>query len=126
MTAFRVQSLCSSPDSCEQYRRRARRLRYTLRNHPSRLHRSLACLASQMNDRLAPLKCSSILPTSLPARRFESMVRQAMEKGPMRYSQRIAMLKTAAAMGLGRFEATLILAIEQNRRFPSSTEQPAH
>jgi len=53
------------------------------------------------------------------------MVRQAMEKGPIRYSQRIAMLKTAAAMGLGRFEANLILAIEQNRRFPSSIEQPA-
>ena len=48
-----------------------------------------------------------------------------MEKGPMRYSQRLAMLKTAAAMGVGRFEANLILAIEQNRRFPTAIDQPS-
>jgi hypothetical protein len=46
-----------------------------------------------------------------------------MEKGPLRYSQRLAILKTAAALGLGRFEANLILAIEQHRRFPTSVEQ---
>ena len=53
------------------------------------------------------------------------MVREAMQKGPMRYSQRLAMLKTAAAMGLGRFEANLILAIQQNRQFPSKFEEPS-
>jgi len=51
------------------------------------------------------------------------MVRQAIQTAPMRYSQRLALLKTAAAMGLGRFEANLILAIEQNRRFPSAIGQ---
>ena len=52
------------------------------------------------------------------------MAREAMEKGPMRYSQRLAMLKAASAMGLGRFEANLILAIEQNRHKPRWIERP--
>ncbi|HEV8291216.1 MAG TPA: hypothetical protein VGP94_04815 [Tepidisphaeraceae bacterium] len=114
----RVQGLCALGDPSDQYRRRARRLRHTLRNHPSRLQRSLARLASEIDDTPASVaKVGSVLPTSLQARRFEIMVREAMQKGPMRYSQRLAMLKTAAAMGLGRFEANLVLAIEQNRRF---------
>jgi hypothetical protein len=107
-------------ESCDQYRRRARRLRHTLRNHPSRLQRSLARLASEINDRPTPAaKSASVLPASLQARRFEMMVREAMQKGPMRYSQRLAILKMAGAIGLGRFEANLILAIEQNRQFPA-------
>ncbi|HEV8379331.1 MAG TPA: hypothetical protein VGP99_10815 [Tepidisphaeraceae bacterium] len=122
----RVQGLCALGEPSDQYRRRARRLRHTLRNHPSRLQRSLARLASEMDDSPADVtKTPSVLATSLAARRFEMMVREAMEKGPMRYSQRLAMLKTAAAMGLGRFEANLILAIEQNRQFPSNIEEPS-
>jgi len=78
-----------------------------------------------MDDRPAYERTSSILPTSIPARKFELMVRQAMGKGPLRYSQRQAMIKTAAAMGLGRFEANLILAIEQNRQFPRNIEEPS-
>jgi len=52
------------------------------------------------------------------------MVREGMGSGPMRYSQRLEMLKTASAMGLGRFEANLILAIEQNRANPLDCAQP--
>ena len=52
------------------------------------------------------------------------MVLEAMEKGAMHYSQRLAMLKTASAMGLGQFEANLILAIEQNRHVPKILEEP--
>ncbi len=59
-----------------------------------------------------------MLPTSPQAQRFQLMAREAMDNGPMRYSQRLEMLKTASAMGLGRFEANLILAIEQNRQKP--------
>jgi hypothetical protein len=124
MNTMRVQSPCSSPAISDQYRRRARRLRHNLRNHPSRLHRSLQRLASETNDRPTS-STSSIIPTSPAARRFEILVREVMERGPMRYSQRLAMLKTAAAMGLGRFEANLILAIEQNRQFPPTIEQPS-
>ena len=51
------------------------------------------------------------------------MVREAMETSPIRYSQRLEMLKMASAMGLGRFEANLILAIEQNRRKPLRLEE---
>jgi hypothetical protein len=53
------------------------------------------------------------------------MAREVMEKGSMRYSQRLAMLKAASAMGLGRFEANLILAIEQNRQQPMQLEGPS-
>src|SRR4051812_4524231 len=120
----RLQSLCAMGEPSDQYRRRARRLRHTLRHHPSRLHRSLAKLACEMDDRPTAVAQSSILPTSAPARKFEMMVREQTEKGPMRYSQRLTILKNAAAMGLGRFEANLILAIEQNRRFPTSIERP--
>ena len=121
----RLQSLCALEEPSDQYRRRARRLRHTLRNQPSHLQRSLARLASEMDDRPTVSEKSSILPTSLPAQKFEILVRQAIQKGPMRYSQRLEMLKTAAAMGLGRFEANLILAIEQNRQFPTKFEAPA-
>jgi hypothetical protein len=112
-------------ESSDQYRRRARRLRHTLRDHPTRLHRSLAKLASEIDHTPASATKSLILPTSIPSQRFEIMAREAMTRGPMRYSQRLAMLKAAAAMGLGRFEANLILAIEQNRQAPFKVEQPA-
>lgn len=48
-----------------------------------------------------------------------------MQPGPMRYSQRLTLLKTAAAMGLGRFEANLILAIEQNRNSSAIIGMPS-
>ena len=121
----RLQSLCALEEPSEQYRRRARRLRHTLRNQPSRLQHSLARLAAQIDDTPKPPAPSSILPTSIPAQKFEMLVREAMQNGPMRYSQRLAMLKTAAAMGLGRFEANLILAIEQNRQPPTRIDAPA-
>jgi hypothetical protein len=53
------------------------------------------------------------------------MVREALAAGPLRYSQRLAMLKIAGAMGVGRFEANLILAIEHNRQFPTQLEKPS-
>ncbi len=53
------------------------------------------------------------------------MVRETMEKSPMRYSQRLEILKAASAMGLGRFEANLILAIEQNRQKPLDFDEPS-
>ena len=120
----RVQGLCDVGESSDQYRRRARRLRHTLRNNPSRLHRSLARLATEIDNRPTPsAKSASVLPTSLQAQRFHMMVREAMETSPIRYSQRLEMLKMASAMGLGRFEANLILAIEQNRRKPLRLEE---
>src|SRR3954463_6876374 len=125
MTALRMQSLCLSADRGEQYRRRARRLRHALRNQPSRLHRSLARLASQMNYSPPAAASSSTLPTSPAAQRFESIVRQAMKESPIRYSQRLALLKTAAAIGVSPFEANLILAIEQNRVCASAVDQPS-
>ena len=53
------------------------------------------------------------------------MAREAMEKNPLRYSQRLELLKIAGAMGLGRFEANLILAIEQNRQKPFALAEPS-
>jgi hypothetical protein len=53
------------------------------------------------------------------------MVREALAAGPVRYSQRLALLKMAGAMGVGRFEANLILAIEHNRQFPAPIEEPS-
>src|SRR5213075_41188 len=87
----RLQSLCAIEDPSEQYRRQARRLRHKLANHPTRLQRSLARLASEMDERPSGPQRSSILPTSIPAQKFEMMAREVMQKGPMRYSQRLAM-----------------------------------
>jgi hypothetical protein len=122
----RMQGLCALGKTSDQYRRRARRLRHTLRDHPTRLHRSLARLAAEIDHAPASETKSSILPTSIPARRFEILVREAMAKGMMRYSQRLALFKAAAALGLGRFEANLILAIEQNRQVPSNIDWSTH
>jgi hypothetical protein len=55
---------------------------------------------------------------------FESIVKSALTSAPLRYSRRIALLKAGEALGLGRFEANLILAIEQNKLHPVSFDPP--
>ncbi len=116
----RVEGLSQLDD---QYRRRARRLRHIFRRQPGRLQRSLANLATEIDDRPIPTR-APVVVRSVRAVRFEGMIRTALSAGPLRYSQRLALLKAAEAMGLGRFEANLILAIEHNREHPVVLDTP--
>jgi len=66
-----------------------------------------------------------VRPTRLTrTTQFELMVRDALAAGRLRYSRRLALLKAAQAMGIGRFEANLILAVEQHRVQPVSMDEP--
>jgi hypothetical protein len=118
MPAVRAQ-----PDPSCDYRRRARRLRSILHRQPARLHRSLRHLADEIDHRQdEPQRVRPV--GSVRASHFESIVQNALTTGPLRYSKRIALLKSAEALGLGRFEANLILAIEQNKVHPVSLDTP--
>jgi hypothetical protein len=46
---------------------------------------------------------------------FAAMVHEALDGGILRYTQRLRLLKAAASMGIGRFDANLIIATVQHR-----------
>src|SRR5687768_11203335 len=119
MPAVRAQ-----PRESYDYRRCARRLRSILHRQPARLQRSLRHLVDEIDHRQdEPQRVRSV--RSVRASQFESIVQNSLTTGPLRYSRRIALLKSAEALGLGRFEANLILAIEQNKLQPISLDTPS-
>jgi hypothetical protein len=113
----------------EEYCRQARRLRHELRDNPARLHQSLARLSKpvlgqeqpekQPFMRLArpethglPLQCNA-----LAAEAFAAEVADCCGGGGiLRYSERSALMRQARKLGIGRFEANLIIATVLHRQ----------
>ena len=98
------------------YRRRARRLRATLRGRPGDLYRALRALADEHDGRLEA-GCRN-LPMSIDrsiARSFSGLVEDRLENGVLRFSARRQLIRQADAMGIGRFEANLLIALVQHR-----------
>ncbi len=93
----------------EHYRSAARRLRHRHRHDPGELQRSLQRLARAM-DR------AGSDPGELVgcARLFAIQVSREIEGRVMRYSARCRLLQRADELGLGRFEANLIIASVQH------------
>lgn len=120
----------------DEYRRRARRLRHVWAGNPVRLQRSLANLARSCDGRRTPAACG-LAPTSAVRRAkpqaaeqvitpvpprdvraadsFAGMVADRMTGPVLPYSGRQSLLRAATRMGIGRFEANLIIAAVQYR-----------
>jgi hypothetical protein len=88
---------------------RARRLRHQYRHDPRRLQQSLRQLATEIDG-------SRSDPGRLVgrARLFAIEVAREIEGRTMRYSARCRLLQLADELGIGRFEANLIIASVQH------------
>lgn len=92
------------------YRRRARRLRQEHRRDPQRLMRSLQALSARA-DAAAEREARTPASETVLGRRFAMEVVGRMDGGVLRYSARVALLKRAEELGIGRFEANLLMAM---------------
>jgi hypothetical protein len=139
MSVIRSQSALFSSGAAEpevdaqataNYRRQARRLRYRLQHDPVRLHQSLQSLseqspASDNSVRIPPLSADHPLrinPTL--AATFTADVIRSLDGPVLRYSQRLALLRRAADLGISRFEANLLIAAVQHRCVTSPAPAP--
>lgn len=119
--------------SADAYRRQARRLRARHRGRPADLHHSLKDL-NRARDRAwkadapraapptidrppAPSQIVAVQPMSDdgPRRFAEQIVRRLDGSGVLRYSERLRLLKAASRLGIGRFDANLMIAAVQAR-----------
>ena len=100
-------------DTASAYCRQARRLRALLANQPARLHRELSRLALRRDARVA-----SPAPVDVPSRAqaFADSVASSFEGPVLRYSQRRDLMQRARRIGIGEFEANLVIAAVQHER----------
>jgi hypothetical protein len=120
VTKARNIAMLVSPATTE-FCRRARRLRHVYRNDPVRMHRSLRELRPA--TRVAARR---VEPTD-----FAAMVAARLEGPVLPYSRRQELLRIAGRVGIGRFEANLIIASVQHRaaetrgkRIPGPLKRP--
>ena len=97
-------------DNAAAFCRQARKLRADHEGDPIRMYRRL----SQLSVTAAPEQESPPGPEQAFASRVDRTLK-AQPKSPLRYSQRLALLKEADRCGIGRFEANLIIASVQHR-----------
>jgi hypothetical protein len=114
------------PPSTTAYRSAARRLRGRFANDPARLQRALRDLARRedANRAASALRGRHPEPAVQPlqdivdgeaAARFAFLVRQHLTGPVLCYEDRESLLRTAARLGIGRFDANLIIAAVQHR-----------
>jgi hypothetical protein len=101
--------------STSDYRRQARRLRGALANQPGRLHYKLRELARRHDSAQAPNTCPAA-PVPRRAEAFAAEVAASLDGAILRYSQRRALMATARRLGMGDFEANLVIAAVQHER----------
>jgi hypothetical protein len=98
------------------YVRSARRLRARLGHDPQRLHESLNQLNRWHGRGDRDSRHSVLSPqSSALTLHFEKCVASQLTGGVLRYSTRVALLHQAKRLGIGRFEANLIIASIQHR-----------
>jgi hypothetical protein len=114
--------------SSDQYRREARRLRCRHAGRPDRLQRSLKTLATRVTlppanqDTVAPTQVGSARVCTGPAATFaERLAEQIPSSGILTYSARLQLLREAHRLGIGRFEANLLIAAGLQRRRDATT-----
>ena len=139
MVAVTIQTfpadLAEFPATTTLYLRLARRVRHVLRQRPGTMHAALRDL-NQTVDRLhvpenpspapSPMRRPACLPLSrfAPAAQvvhpaaatFAQAVVGALEGPTLRYARRQRLLRHAAALGIPRFEANLVIALVRERR----------
>lgn len=102
------------------YCRRARAVRHRYRADPARMHRELIKLAGR--DAYYRADAKTAAASSVPefdmgqiVRRFAGQVMARLDGSILRYSERLRLLQLAERMGIGRFEANLVIAVIQHR-----------
>jgi hypothetical protein len=108
-----------SPLQAAAYARSARRLRAKWKDQPARLHRELRDLPGEVFTN-RPLETPAE-KCGVPAGRhamFADMAASLIEGGVLRYSARLQLIAAAGCLGIGRFDANLIIAAVQHRARP--------
>jgi hypothetical protein len=103
-------------DAQSDYRRCARRLRAVHADKPECLQPALLQLAQAMNATRQSVSRSRL---DSPAQVFADKIASQLQDGMLRYSQRAALLEESDALGIGPFEANLIIALVQHRARPA-------
>jgi hypothetical protein len=98
----------------EELVRAARRLRGGYFNRPAEMHRRLRGLGTVSRE---------VSKEVSPERDFATLVMARIQAGVLRYSDRQTLLAAAAKMGIGRFDANLLIAMAQHRH--KATNRPA-
>jgi hypothetical protein len=94
----------------EDFLRAARRVRDGFAHRPMEMHRRLRALGT------VPREVSKDIS---PERDFATLVMMRIQAGVLRYSDRQTLLAAAAKMGIGRFDANLLIAMAQHRYKPA-------
>ena len=105
------------------YRRAARRLRGRWSHRPRRLHQELRDLAERHNS-ARPSPAPPPAAPGGPCQVFAAAVETRLEGPVLRHAQRKRLLASAAKLGIGRFEANLIIAAVQHGRLSSPASDP--
>ncbi|HWB54908.1 MAG TPA: hypothetical protein VG722_11970 [Tepidisphaeraceae bacterium] len=92
----------------DDYVRAARRVRGRYAHRPAEIHHRLRQL-----DAMAPAPSPSQIDR--PEHDFASLVATRVHAGVLRYSDRLSLLAAAEKMGIGRFDANLLIALAQHR-----------
>jgi len=100
------------------YRREARRVRGRWSHSPRRLHQELRDLAER-HDSARPSPAPPPAAPGGPCQVFAAQVETRIEGPVLRHAQRKRLLASAAKLGIGRFEANLVIAAVQHARLSS-------
>jgi hypothetical protein len=109
----------SVPPSVSAYCRQARRLRGTLGHQPARMHRKLRELSARPGPVAVPdgtTFARESRPIASKAQAFAERVAAGLDGPVLRYAIRRTLLRDAGRMGMGTFEANLIIAAVQHER----------
>ena len=101
-------------DRTAAYRRQARHIRGRLADSPVERYSALRELSRQHDATAGTSDQASPRPLS-PAGAFGQLAAERIENGVLPYSCRLQLLGTAQELGIGRFEANLIIAAVQHR-----------
>ncbi len=135
------------PLSADEYRRRARRLRATFAGDSAKLQAALRELAARRNaaatatggaaceggdgapfvdpiDSAGGYEGPASPVAGGAARLFAARIASSFDGTTLRYSRRRVLLREAADLGIGRFEATLLIAAVQHRHLASRPARP--
>lgn len=102
--------------TADQYRQAARHIRARLGDQPARMYQALGALAAARDaaPRPQPATVSPATPPS-PGEQFTQSVIDHLDGPILRMDVRQKLLRQATAMGIGRFEANLLIALVEHR-----------
>lgn len=117
--------LAALDPTCD-YRREARRIRGRLADRPIERYAALRELSSRQDSIAAMRDDSPLVVPPSQAATFAALVSERLEGRVLTYSRRLELLATAQDLGVGRFEANLIIAAVQHRLAAARTSiEPA-